>query len=418
MSKVVLLAILLFALSGVITTDTPPAYATANGVQVISDEVQVNFPRSVTFTLEAAAQTEIEEITLFYKGAASEIWSYSYPTFKPGMRIKATFNLLASVSQYLPSGADIVYYYTVRDSQGQITETKERVFTYLDARFRWNTTQVGPLTILWHDLPEGRVSRVTQQVSAALNRTSDLLRIESEEPLKGVIYNSMSEAQLVFPSQSQTLTRERVFQGYAFPQWGVFLGVGFQTGLITHESAHLLLSQVTSSPGTSIPAWVDEGFASYVATSAHLPRGSAGLPRSIETRSMPLRTMSTIPGTERDIRAFYRKAESVVAFMVEELGGDKFRSFLGHLDQRKKADQALRSAYGFGIDEIDKRWATGASGSGAASNDRSFPYWAINSVILGSLVLVVSTFIVMRATFNRLRKSPEPLEDEGDDLFE
>ncbi len=415
---VALLVTLTLLFAGVYPSAITTTHATDHGIRVTSDLVQVNFPHEVMFTLEAEAQTEIEKVTLFYKGAPSDIWNYSYPTFTPGRQVEVTFSLNISGGQYLPSGADMVYFYAIKDSQGRVTETEERLFTYLDNRFEWQTTKVGPLTILWHDLSEGRVNRVAQQVASSLNRIRDLLGNDSEAPIKGVIYNTMSEARLVFPNQSQTTTREGVFQGYAFPQWGVFLGVGFQTNLITHEAAHLLLSQVTGSPGAFVPAWVDEGFASYVAAGARVPRYNRGFPQISERRSMPLRTMSTIPGKVRDIRTFYSKAESMVGFMVEELGADKFRSFLHHLDQMKTTDDALRAAYGFNINDLDNLWAAASGVAGTAPDGRSFPYWALNSIILGSLVLLVSTLIVVRAAFKRLRKSPEPLEDGGDEFPE
>ena len=409
-SSVAVLSIFALLMVGVFSMVISTVHATGADIQIIANQIDVHFPDNVQFTLEAEAQTEIVEIALYFKTPISNVWTYGYPNFAPGRRVKATHRLRTSGNQYLASGIDLEYFYTIKDSQGLVSETQRKTFTYLDSRFDWNTTEIGPLTIMWHDLPESRAVRISEEVSTSLNRINDLLRTESKEPIKGVIYNTISEAQPAFPNQSQTLTRERIFQGFAFSQWGIFLGVGLQTNLITHESAHLILSQVAGSPGISIPAWVDEGFASYVAADAHLPRGAGGLPISVDRSSRSLRNMSTIPGRARDIHTFYRKAESVVRFMIEELGEDKFRDFIGQIDRGNHADAALEVAYGFGIDELDRRWANATRGGGGIPERSTFPYWSLNSILIGGVALLSSILLMTRLVLKRLH-GPQEYED-------
>ena len=74
-----------------------------------------------------------------------------------------------------------------------------------------------------------------------------------------------------------------MFQGFAFPERGVFVGIGLRPGLIVHESAHLMLEEATDSPGARLPAWVNEGFATYVEPGGHrdsrVSLGGASAPR-------------------------------------------------------------------------------------------------------------------------------------------
>ena len=60
------------------------------------------------------------------------------------------------------------------------------------------------------------------------------------------------------------MTEAHVFRGFSFPFHGVFVGVGFQTALIAHEAAHLLLDRAVGPDALPLPAWLDEGFASYI----------------------------------------------------------------------------------------------------------------------------------------------------------
>ena len=98
---------------------------------------------------------------------------------------------------------------------------------------------------------------------------SQRLQVTLNRPVRGIIYNSRAEARQALPYLSQTITDQQVFQGFAFPDRGAFVGIGLDASLIVHESAHLLLREATDSPRAKVPAWVDEGFASYVEPGAH-----------------------------------------------------------------------------------------------------------------------------------------------------
>ena len=51
------------------------------------------------------------------------------------------------------------------------------------------------------------------------------------------------------------------------------------------------------------------------------------------------------------IGTFYLKAESVVAYMIQEFGVDSFQRLIGGLAQGRAMDQALTQAYGFDLSE-------------------------------------------------------------------
>ena len=120
--------------------------------------------------------------------------------------------------------------------------------------------------------------------------------------------------------------------------------------------------------------------------------------------------MSTIPGKVRDIHTFYRKAESVVGFMIEELGEDKFRDFIGQIDRGNHADAALKAAYGFSVDELERRWADATRGGGGIPERSSFPYWSLNSILIGVVALLTSILLTARLVLKRLR-GPQEYED-------
>ena len=383
-----------------------PVLGAGDDIRVISDEREVRFPGDVVFNLELDGVADIVEVRLYYRVSPSGAWAYTYPSLTHSRRVEATFNLNLSGVSYLPPGTELEYYYSILDSQGNTLDTRPETFVYVDDRFEWHSLDAGPLTIFWHDLPEERVKGVAHHVEKSLGEISELLQLSAQRPLRGIVYNSPSEAAEVFPHQSQTITQEQVFQGFAFPERGVFVGLGLHSRLIVHESAHLLLRQATASPRAKIPSWVNEGFASHVEPGTNGYK--TGFPRGALPELMPLRHMYGIPGRPEAIRYFYRKAESVVGYLMETYTDEEFRTFLAQLNDGKNADVALTSAYGFGLDELDRRWASAVTkrGGGDFGGGTSLII-NLNTLLIGIVVLAVVGIIVANFVTRRMKKKAE-----------
>ncbi len=399
---------------GVLAVGNGIAGDSVDGIRVISDDTDVNFPESIVFNLEVEGGEDIEEVTLYYRIYPSGIWSYVYPKVAPSQYIRTTFNLYTSGIDYIPPGVGLEYYYSIRDSQGKVLETRAETLQYIDSRFQWRAADAGPLTIFWHDLPDSRVKDATQQVEESLYIISDILHVGLETPLRGIIYNSMSEAGPALPQLSRTATREQLFQGFAFSSHGLFIGVGMSPDLIVHESAHLIMEQVTGSPRAMVPAWVDEGFASYVEPGSY--GSGVGSRADAAPNVMPLVHMHAIPGRSEDIRYFYRKAESVVGYLLETYGPSGFRAFLGHLNDGRDTETALQASYGFGLTGLDQRWSSaleerGSSGGGDGPSFAHLNNMLLGLLVLAAIVILVAAYVVRRLRLRMRRDGPDDWDD-------
>ncbi len=388
----------------------PPVLASGGGVTVVEDRGEVDFPTELSFTLTAEGDQNIVEVQLLYRAAGSETWSYAYPDFTPGRQVTSKFGLLLTGATYLPPGVLVEYYYIITDAQGNRHHTTPKVLEYLDGRFSWDHTQIDSLVLLHHGQPEAQVESVSRVVGPALARVRDLLQIESAKPIRGVIYLRSADAREVFPRQSQTITDSQVFGGFAFPNRGVFVAIGFNARIITHEASHLLLRQAVGPNGRGVPAWLNEGFASYAEPGSRPFSGLSLSSGGASPKKLSLRAMSSLAGTPTDIGAFYRKAESVVAFMIEEFGEASFRRFVANLAEGRTTDQALLAAYGLDTTELEARWATEDRRPAApAPRPRSpaNPWMNFSTLVLGGLALVVSFAVIFRYLRNKLRPAEE-----------
>ena len=331
-----------------------PRQVSADGIQVLEQREEVDFPGAVVFTIAVTSEADITEVQLFHRAVGLETWSSANLDFIPGRNVTAGLTLSLSGPSYLPPGAELEYYYSIRDADGLIQQTPLGVIEYLDFRFHWDRTQVGPLLLLHHDLGDTEVARVVKQVREALDSTRSLLPPGNDRPMKGVIYNADDEAQDALPGERLTAVEgEQVFGGFAFPGHGVFVALRFETTIIVHEATHLLLDQALGSEALPVSAWLDEGFANHRMPS-DWKRFSGS---SIGSEGQPMSEMTRVPESPFAIATFYQKSESVVAYLIEEYGVDSFQRLIGQLTQGRTMEEALMQSHGFGVAQLEALWS-------------------------------------------------------------
>ena len=390
---------------------TPSLSAAGRTIEVVAIDEYVEFPGNVDLSLTVEGEADIVEVRLFYRTVGSEVWAYAYPDFVPSNRITASLNLTGEVSSYLPPGTEVEYYYEIRDSQGNLLQTELSVVEYEDTRFDWEEVKVGPLTLRYYDQSNTRVQAVARSLESDLKRMQELLKLEPAGEIKGMLYGRRSDTLAAFPQQSRTTTEQQTFQGFAFQERNLFLGLGMDRGLIVHEVAHLMFGQALGNRALPTPSWLDEGFASYMDPSSRVFSGE-----SLSSRTNPLRAMNAVTGTPHAITAFYQKSLSVVAFLIDEFGETNFQRFVAQLERGNTVDASLMNVYGFDIDGLDSRWAGEAPGAWAPApsdpgSGNPSPILFFNSWLLGGLMLLVLATVSIQFIASKLRPARD--QEEG-----
>ena len=410
--RALLLALAGFFLAALLTASS--VSAAGGDIEVIDTSEFVDFPGNVDLSVTVEGDSGIVEVRLFYRTVGSRFWAYAYPDFVPANRVTASLNLTGESSAYLPPGTEVEYYYEITDAQGNVLRTDPTVVEYVDTRFNWTKVKVGPLTLHYYDQSDLRVRGVVRSLESDLARLQTLLQLEQPNEIKGIIYARRSHTLDAFPQQSRTTTEQQIFQGFAFPERSLFLGLGMDRGLIVHETAHLMLGQAMDGRTLPTPAWLDEGFASYMDPSVKIFSGE-----SLSSRTNPLRAMGVVTGTPHSIGIFYQKSLSVVAFLIDEFGEPNFQSFIAQLSRNGTVDASLTNVYGFNVDGLDTRWAGQSSVSQPPApsapertNSDGGPSAILffNSWLLGGLVLFVLAAVSIQFVASKLRPARHPEE--------
>ena len=388
--------------------------AAGEEIEVVTTSEDVAFPGSVNLSVTAEGYADIVAVRLFYRTVGNRVWAYAYPNFVTANRITASLNLVGEISTYLPPGTEVEYYYEITDSQGNVVRTNPTVVEYEDTRFDWAETKIGPLTLRYYDQSDSRVSAVVKLLESDFSRLLGLLQLDQPDDIKGVIYSRRSHTLEAFPQQSRTTTEQQTFQGFAFPERSLFLGLGMDRGLIVHESAHLLFDQAIGAAALPAPSWLEEGFASYMDPSVKIFSGG-----SLSSRTNSLRAMNTVTGTPHTIGTFYQKSLSVVAFMIDEFGEDRFQRFISQLSNGNTVDASLVNVYGFDLDGLDARWAGQSTVSDPPApsapertnqNDGPAAIVFFNSWLLGGLIILVLGVLFIQFIASKLRPASQTAE--------
>jgi hypothetical protein len=149
--------------------------------------------------------------------------------------------------------------------------------------------------------------------------------------------------------------------------------------IVRHELAHVVTNHATDHHLADLPTWINEGLSSFAQNDM--------LPSEAEAFELALRRNAVLPitslgaaarGSAGDVSIFYAQSGSIIRFMVEVLGEEKFGDFLDAL-ATDTVDGALMEVYGFDSLGLENEWrkAIGlpevATGGGSSSSSEPVP---------------------------------------------
>jgi len=165
---------------------------------------------------------------------------------------------------------------------------------------------------------------------------------------------------------------------------------------IAHELAHLVLYQKTANPYNDIPLWFNEGMAMY--TQGRVEDYYEDTLRQAVKEGSTISVQSLCSPFSVDPEKSYlsyAESYSLVKFLLTTYGQESVSYFLGVLSQGSTYDEALESAFGFNMGELNDIWL-GYLENQYLPQQQSTPPWAIASMTVLSLALVGIIFVILR----------------------
>lgn len=357
-------ALLIGALIAIVAAFTiAQPLAAQNPIRVIGEPVEENqFPDGITFAIEAESSAQITEVRLRYTFLPENRSSTATATFDPGTRVRASYNLRSGASGlYIPPGKMLRYNWEIRDAAGNELTVPAKETRFVDTRFPWKSVTDGTITVN-HYAGEQRDAEVMALVAKeTIDKAAALMGTSLNFPVQIWAYANQRDFQIALAHESVTSNPGILGQAH---EPDIFIMVvdrlSSPSALDTarHELTHLVTARaVSEGPYQALyPSWLNEGTAVYLQVSPNDVGYVDALDKAIrEDKVVPLKSLTA--GTRsRNVGLFYGQGYSVVKYLVDTHGAEKFALMIDAFNRSGVLDDAFREAFGSDVGGVYRNW--------------------------------------------------------------
>lgn len=415
---------LLAALAAPVTVvgqSAPPAAEAA--VAVVAADAVAAFPEGIDFSLDATAAVPIVAVELLWRPAMVETLALELPEFEPSTTL-AIDHRLDLTDDVLPPGLDVRYRWRLTDADGHVTETPEQRLLWEDARFAWEATGSGLVTVFAYNDDPAFNAAVLASAEETLGRLSRRFGAELRDPVRIWVYNSAEDFTSTLAPNSEPWV-----VGSTYPWFGLILFVlppGNSRELarvVPHEISHQVLYQATRNPFNGPPAWLEEGLATLSQGTGQAELWAQLQGAAAEGRLDRLRSLNgQFPYDANAARLAYAQSLSVVQYVIDTYGESGLSRLIAVFREGVTYDEAVERALGVTLDDLDEAWrlqvpaqaerqlaVLGATTDNGGSGLSAGQAWllASGSLVMGAAALL-GLFAGGRAVLRARRLEPEP----------
>ena len=378
----------------------PASSVAQDEIAVLSNTPEVNFPTDVTFRLDVESPSTITDIRLCYtvdKITTAKLITEVFPKFTPADKVSVRYPLQMKKTGGLPPGADIQYWWKIKDGSNRYLETIPKAVKFDDARYSWNELTEGEVSLFWHKGNRAFACELMDTAQQTLSKLSRDTGAYLERPVKIYIYASQKEllGALMFPQEWTG--------GIAFTQFGtVAIPIDPAAGsatlnwgkrMIAHELTHLVTYQMTFNPYNDIPLWLNEGLSVHSEGELDAYRQSLLNKAAAEGKLISVRSLSgSFPTDTEQALLAYAESYSLVNFLIINYGSDRMLQLLATFKRGSTYNRALEKTYGFDMEGLDSLWRATISRTVTKASWRDFD-------IKWDMVEVMSTLVVADGYF-------------------
>jgi len=375
-----------------------PSSTLADGsVEVLQAEVEYTFGGEILFRIHLESEVPVSQINLILQ-------AQGVPAFvgQAVMTSPETAQFVYDLTQRpLPVFSLISYNYHLSLETGEVVETPDYSFTYLDNRYNWQELIEEPFNIYWY---EGEITLAQEVLDAAgkgLDQVLELLQQPKDnQTIKIFVYNSEEELQSTLASVGQTWVG-----GHADPKLGsivVSLPPGVDQSLeiqrlIPHEISHIQLSRFMGAEYGYLPTWVSEGISSQMEFYSHPDYPLALEKAESENGLIPFAHLCFAFPPDPDLALLaYAQSASMLDYIQREYGVTGIQALILGYDQGVSCERGVEVALGLSLDSLEKEWKRDVLSGG-----KYLTYIYILSGLLLILLISLGVFII-----SKLRKKP------------
>lgn len=306
------------------------------------------------FSVSAESDTPIEALKLRYKILPDGTAAIGRPDFDAGTSVATTLDL-GGADLYLPPGTVIEYYWQATDADGDESRTESQSFFYDDVRFDWTPLEESGVTVYYYSGSDDQAQAMLQAAVERIQSMSQLLGADIDFPIKVWVYDSVEDMRPALQPRSETYEASVITAGVRVATDTVLVLGNASFDTLKHELTHVVTAAAGEGPFGTLPAWLDEGTAVYGQDD---PGGfEDAVEQAIDRGNVfTVRQITSSPGDPSAVGLFYGQSWSLVKYLNDTYGQEKFAQLFAEIKGGKRIDAALDAVYGFDQDGLDAEW--------------------------------------------------------------
>lgn len=397
---------LTLALVGSLLVATADRGRAQEAIRLIGEPTEENrFPEGLTFTLEAESVAEIKEVRFRYTFLPENRSSSAQAEFEPGTRIAATYNLRSgSARLYIPPGKALRYSWELRDAAGNELVVPAKETAFLDPRFPWRSVQDGTIRVNYYNGTQRDAEVMALIARETVEKAAALMGASFDFPINIWSYANQRDFQIAVAHES--VSSDPGILGQAHDP-DIFIMVvdrlSSPSALDTarHELTHLVTARALArGPYADLyPSWLNEGTSVYLQVSPNDVGYIDALEKAIKgDKVIPLKALTA--GTRnRNVGLFYGQGYSVVKYLVDTHGPEKFALMIDAFNRSGVLDEAFQVAFGADQNGIYRLWRESvglkAEADAPAADPADAPVAAPASVDSNNTLLAVAGTVIL-----------------------
>ena len=331
-----------------------PARAAAQTAPGIVDTTidRSNFPADLTFSALVDNPESLASAVLFYQVPPEGAITRAPAEVTSGDVTRLSATLPTNTGPiYIPPGAEIEWFWQLTATDRTTVETVRETFRYEDPRYDWQLIERGDLQLHYYD-SEGDAEELLVVGSDAIARMSELLGIQLDFPARIYLWSSAQDAAGVERVESDTF-EQLIFTGGTRVLADLVHVFAPEPWIVAHELTHILTKVAGEGGVGSLPAWLDEGTATYAERDWRSRRGLA-IARAVENDDvLSVRSIGSSTSNPGDVDLFYGESADIVTFLIDRFGEEQFAQLFVVFREGSTVDNALQTVYGFDRDGLD-----------------------------------------------------------------
>ncbi len=334
-----------------------PARAGAQTPAIVDTTIDTsNFPLTLTFRALVDDGDAVESAVLFYQVPPEGAITRQPAEISSGGVVRLEAELPTNTARtYIPPGATIEWWWALTTNDGDTIETARSDYSYVDPRYEWKVIADDVLELYYYE-NEDAAEALHQAGRDAISHMSQVLGAEIDFPARIYLWSNAQDATGVERVESSRF-EQLIFTGGTRVLADLVHVFAPEPWIVVHELTHIL-TKVAGEGIAALPAWLDEGTATYAEGAWRSRRGIA-LQRALDNDDiLSVRSIGSSTNTPGDVDLFYGQSADIVTALIDEFGDERFADLFAVFKRGATVDDALMEVYGFDREGLDAFYRT------------------------------------------------------------